>query len=92
MCIEEKPLQMELRLGYPMESLLLSLGSFIQDTGGGWVFALDETGAYAVRVDIRTGCKNYSYVEVREGLQVGEGIITSSYSQMQSVQRVQLTP
>jgi HlyD family secretion protein len=85
-------LQMELILGDPVESLLLPLGSFIQDTGGNWVFALDETGAYAVRKDIRIGRKNNRFVEVREGLQAGERVITSSYSQMQDMQRVQLTP
>jgi HlyD family secretion protein len=85
-------LQMELILGDPVESLLLPLGGFIQDTGGNWVFALDETGAYAVRKDIRIGRKNNRFVEVREGLQVGERVITSSYSQMQDMQRVQLTP
>jgi HlyD family secretion protein len=58
-------LQMELILGDPVESLLLPLGSFIQDTGGNWVFALDETGAYAVRKDIRIGRKNNRFVEVR---------------------------
>ena len=85
-------LQMELILGDPVESLLLPLGSFIQDTGGNWVFALDETSAYAVRKDIRIGRKNNRFVEVREGLQAGERVITSSYSQMQDMQRVQLTP
>lgn len=85
-------LQMELTLGNPVESLLLPLGGFIQDTGGNWVFALDETGEYAVRKDIRVGRRNNRFVEVREGLQVGERVITSSYAQMDDMQRIQLTP
>lgn len=85
-------LQMELTLGNPSESLLLPLGGFIQDTGGNWVFVLDSEGGFAVRRDIRVGRRNNRFVEVREGLQSGDRVITSSYSQMDDMQRIQLTP
>lgn len=84
-------LQIELTLGNPVESLLLPLGGFIQDTGGNWVFVLDNTGEYALRRDIRVGRRNNRYVEVREGLQQGDRVITSSYSQMEDMERIQLT-
>lgn len=84
-------LQMELTLGNPVESLLLPLGGFIQDTGGNWVFVLDQSGDYAVRRDIRVGRRNNRYVEVREGLEQGDRVITSSYSQMDDMERVQLS-
>lgn len=84
-------LQMELTLGSPVESLLLPLGGFIQETGGNWVFVLDSDGSYAMRRDIRIGRRNNRYVEVREGLQQGDRVITSSYGQMEEMQRVQLT-
>lgn len=84
-------LQMELTLGNPVESLLLPLGGFIQDTGGNWVFVLDASGDYAVRRDIRVGRRNNRYVEVREGLEQGDRVITSSYSQMIDMERIQLT-
>lgn len=84
-------LQMELTLGNPVESLLLALGGFIQDTGGNWVFVLDATGEYALRRDIRVGRRNNRYVEVREGLREGDRVITSSYSQMEDMERIQLT-
>ncbi len=84
-------LQMELVLGNPVESLLLPLGGFIQDTGGNWVFVVDATGEYATRRDIRVGRRNNRYVEVREGLQQGDRVITSSYSQMEDMERIQLT-
>lgn len=83
-------LQMELILGNPVESLLLPLGGFIQDTGGNWVFVLDASGAFAARRDIRVGRRNNRYVEVREGLQQGDRVITSSYSQMEDMERIQL--
>lgn len=84
-------LQLELTLGNPVETLLLPLGGFIQDTGGNWVFVLDNTGEYALRRDIRVGRRNNRYVEVREGLQQGDRVITSSYSQMEDMERIQLT-
>jgi len=46
-------LQMELALGSPAESMLLVIGSFIQDAGGNWVFVVDADGVYAKRRDIR---------------------------------------
>ena len=84
-------LQMELTLGNPVESLLLPLGGFIQDTGGNWVFVVDASGEFAMRRDIRTGRRNNRFVEIREGLRQGERVITSSYSQMEDVERIQLT-
>ncbi len=83
-------LQMELTLGNPVDSLLLPVGGFIQDTGGNWVFVLDATGESAVRRDIRVGRRNNRFIEVRDGLQEGERVITSGYGQMEDVERVQL--
>ena len=84
-------LQLDLTLGNPVESLLLPLGGFIQDTGGNWVFLIDETGEFATRREIVTGRRNNRYVEVREGLQVGDSVITSSYANMGEMERIQLT-
>lgn len=83
-------LQMELTLGSPVESLLLPVGGFIQDTGGNWVFVLDDSGETAYRREIRIGRRNNRFIEVREGLQEGERVITSGYGQMEDVERVQL--
>lgn len=83
-------LQMELTLGSPVESMLLPIGGFVQDTGGNWVFVVDADGIYANRRDIRVGRRNNRYVEVIDGLQQGDRVITSSYRQMADVERVQL--
>lgn len=83
-------LQMELTLGTPVETLLLSLGGFIQDTGGNWVFVVDASNEYAVRRDIRVGRRNNRFVEVVEGLLQGDRVITSSYRQMEDMERIQL--
>ncbi len=84
-------LQMELTLGSSVESLLLPIGGFVQDTGGNWVFVVDADGSYATRRDIQAGRRNNRYLEVIEGLQQGDRVITSSYRQMDDMERVQLT-
>jgi HlyD family secretion protein len=84
-------LQLNLTLGNSTESLLLPIGGFIQDTGGNWVFVLDESGEYAVKRDVRAGRRNNRMIEVMEGLEAGERVITSSYGQMVDMERIQLT-
>jgi HlyD family secretion protein len=84
-------LQLELVLGSPVESLLLPIGGFVQETGGNWVFVIDDDGEYATRRDIRVGRRNNRYVEVIDGLQQGDRVITSSYRQMDDMERVQLS-
>lgn len=83
-------LQMELTLGDAVESLLLPVGGFMQDTGGNWVFVLNEDGDEAYRREITTGRRNNRFVEVTAGLAPGDRVITSGYGPMLSRERVQL--
>jgi len=84
-------LQLNLTLGTPVDSLLLPIGGFTQDTGGNWAFVLDASGEYATRRDIRKGRQNSRMIEILEGLQPGEKVITSSYGSMVDMERIQLT-
>ncbi len=84
-------LQLNLTLGNPVDSLLLPVGGFTQDTGGNWAFVLDATGEYATKRELRIGRKNSRMIEVQEGLQAGEKVITSSYGSMVDMERIQLT-
>jgi HlyD family secretion protein len=83
--------QLNLTLGNPVESLLLPIGGFTQDTGGNWAFVLDASGEYATKRDLRIGRKNSRMIEVQEGLAAGERVITSSYGSMVDMERIQLT-
>ncbi len=83
-------LQLELVLGDAVESLLLPVGGFIQDTGANWVFVLDSSGENALRRDIRVGRRNNRYIEVLDGLVLGDEVITSGYGPMEAMDRVQL--
>ncbi len=72
-------LRMRIELGQSSEELLLPVGGFYKDTGGNWVFVIEEGSNKAVRRNIRLGRKNTENFEVLEGLQPGDRVITSSY-------------
>ncbi|MDD7888054.1 efflux RND transporter periplasmic adaptor subunit [Flavivirga sp. 57AJ16] len=72
-------LQIRLALSEEKQALLVPKGGFFQQTGGNWIFKLNEDGTTAHRVDIRLGSENTEYYEVLEGLKSGDKVITSSY-------------
>lgn len=82
-------LQMKLTLGSSEEAVLIPNGAFYQDTGGSWIFVV--SGDVAVRRTVRLGRRNSRYIEVLEGLEVGETIITSPYSGYLQMDQLKLT-
>ncbi|KAB7732856.1 efflux RND transporter periplasmic adaptor subunit [Rudanella paleaurantiibacter] len=74
---QSSPIRLE--LGKAAKATLLPVGGFFSDTGGNWVYVLDNTGKRASKRTIVLGRKNPEYYEVLEGLQPGEQVITSSY-------------
>lgn len=71
-------LRLRIELGQSSEELLLPVGGFYKDTGGNWVYVLDDANK-AVKRNIRLGRKNTENFEVLEGLNPGDKVITSSY-------------
>ena len=53
-------------------------GGFYQQTGGNWIFKVNENGSLAYKVDIQLGNQNTDYYEVLSGLQAGDKVVTSS--------------
>jgi HlyD family secretion protein len=74
---QSSPIRLE--LGKASKATLLPVGGFFSDTGGNWVYVLDNSGKRATKRSITLGRKNPEYYEVLEGLQPGEQVITSSY-------------
>ena len=68
-----------LELGQPTESIIIPKGTFFQNTGGNWIFVLDQDGKKAYRRQIKIGRQNPQFYEVLEGLEPGEKVIVSSY-------------
>ncbi len=84
-------LQATLTLGDSSRALLVPNGAFFQDTGGNWMFVVNDTGTEAVRRSVRLGRRNSEYIEVLDGLEAGESVITSPYSAFKEMDRLTLT-
>ena len=48
-------------------------------------------GSHAIKRNVRLGRKNSRYIEVLEGLEVGEEVVTSPYTSYQDMDRLSLT-
>jgi HlyD family secretion protein len=81
--------RMRLEIGQPADTLVLGNGPFYDDTGGQWVFLLDAGGDYAERRSVRFGRRNPEGIEVLEGLRPGDRVITSSYENFTTFDRIQ---
>lgn len=83
-------LQMELLLADAKPAKLIPNGGFFQDTAGKWVFVVSEDGQTATRKAVRFGQRNNRFIEVLEGLEEGDKVITSSYSAFNEMQTLKL--
>lgn len=83
-------LQTRLQLGDPTDALLIPNGAFYQDTGGNWIFVVSADGSQAVRRNVRLGRRNLRFIEVLDGLELGEQVVTSPYTSYVDMDRLQL--
>jgi len=81
-------LQIRLALSDEVEAILLPKGGFFQQTGGNWIFKVNENGKVAYKVDIQLGMQSPDYYQVLNGLQVGDKVITSSYENYGAIQEL----
>ena len=84
-------LQMKLTLGDSADALLIPDGAFFQDTGGSWLFVVASDGHSAVRRNVRLGRRNSRFIEVLDGLKVGEKVVTSPYTGFLDKDRLDIT-
>ena len=83
-------MQLRLALSDETQALLLAKGGFYQQTGGNWVFKLDNDGKTAYKADVQLGRQNPEYYEVLSGLKPGEKVVTSSYENYGNMQELVL--
>ena len=84
-------LDARITLGEPSTALLLPNGAFINDSGGAWVYVLDDSGRDAQRRAVRTGRRSNSQIEVLDGLKAGDKVILSSYAAYGNSPRLHIT-
>ncbi|MBO9712208.1 MAG: efflux RND transporter periplasmic adaptor subunit [Sphingomonas sp.] len=73
-------LQVRLTLGDPSPARLIPNGAFYNETGGAWIFVVAPDGRSAVKRQVRLGRRNENFIEVLDGLDPGERVITSPYT------------
>ena len=73
-------IQTKLTLSDPTKAMLIPNGAFYNETGGNWVFVVTPDGSAAVKRQVRLGRRNADYIEVLEGLEPGEKVLTSPYT------------
>ena len=83
-------LQAKLTLGDPAPALLIPNGAFYNETGGAWVFVVTPDGSEAVKRQVRLGRRNADFIEVLEGLEPGEKVLTSPYTGFADKDRLDL--
>lgn len=83
--------QSKLFLGDTGKAIVIPNGSFYADTGGTWIFVVSLDGTKAVRRDVRLGRRNSKVIEVIDGLQPGEKVIVSPYTNYIDMDRLEFT-
>lgn len=71
--------QVRLQLSEDMQAVMLPRGPFFQDTGGQWVYVIDNEGK-ATKREVKLGRQNPDMYEVTEGLRAGDQVVTSRYT------------
>ena len=83
-------LQTRLTLGDSTPALLIPNGAFYNETGGAWVFVVTPDGSEAIKRQVRLGRRNADHIEVLDGLEAGERVLTSPYTGFADKDRLDL--
>jgi len=83
-------IQTKLTLGDDTMALLIPNGAFFQDTGGNWIFVVTADGKEAIKRPVTLGRRNSRYIEVVDGLEAGERVVTSPYTSFRDMDRLTL--
>ncbi|WP_066825280.1 efflux RND transporter periplasmic adaptor subunit [Sphingomonas mali] len=84
-------LQAKLTLGDPAPAKLIPNGAFYNESGGAYVFVVAPDGNTAVKRRVRLGRRNPDFIEVLDGLDAGERVITSPYTGFADKDRLDLS-
>jgi len=79
-----------IHLGIYRDSLCLPRGLYLSSGQQLFVYVLEQD--QAVRRDVQFGIIQGNYIQILNGLELGEKVITSSYDQFRHLERVQILP
>jgi HlyD family secretion protein len=83
--------QGRLQLGDDAPARVLTVGPFLERTGGDWVFVVAKDGESAQRRRIKVGRRNAEQLEILGGLAPGERVVTSDYASLDRADRIVIT-
>lgn len=83
--------QGRLQLGGDAPARILSVGRFLERTGGDWVFVISKDGGSAERRQIKIGRRTMEQLEILGGLASGERVVTSDYTSLDRADRIVFT-
>jgi HlyD family secretion protein len=83
-------MQIRLQLGKNMPAKMIPNGSFYQATNGFWIFVIAANQKIAVRRSIRLGRRNNNFIEVLDGLDIGEQVVVSPYTDYLDMDRLNI--
>lgn len=85
-----KSYNIQIELGHPEKSLVIDRGKFYNSNGGRYIYRLNESGTVAELTPIVIGRQNPRQFEVLEGLQEGDKVIVSEYSDFNDAERLRI--
>lgn len=83
-----KSYRIQIELEQPEEALVMPKGNFFQQTGGQWIFKLNDSGNKAVRVPLSIGRQNPRQYEILDGLKPGDKVIITGYDNFGEAQEI----
>jgi HlyD family secretion protein len=84
-------LTVELTFGSPSKALTVAKGGYFQQTAGRWVYVVAADGRSARRMNVRLGRQNPRELEVLDGLNEGDRIVSSSYETYNDVDELKFS-
>jgi HlyD family secretion protein len=83
-----RSIDVHITLGEPAPALLLPNDSFVNDSGGAWVFVVSSDGKSAEKRTIQIGRRSHNQIEVISGLNPNEKVVVSSYAPYGKAERL----
>lgn len=81
-------IQLKVKFSGATDALIVRRGGFFQETGGNWIYVLDNEESSAVKRPIKIGRQNTTHYELLEGLEEGDKVIISSYDNFNSREKL----
>ncbi len=74
-----KSFRVQIELGQPEDAVVIPRGNFYQNTGGQWVYKVNDARTQAIKVPLTIGRQNPQQYEITDGLQPGDLVIVTGY-------------